>query len=535
MDVGNLRIHFAIFLSVLECCVGQQALPPGPVSGMLAGNVTFPTNSPQSPAQQFLTITWTFKSSIGPVPVVSSLPTLNNIPAAYEGRVTVNRTTGSLELRQLTLSDSGVYAVNMVTEKGVTLTGETNLDVYAPVSEVTATANTTSPVEFNDTVSVTCSARGSKLFFKWLNGTSEIVSGGRVSLSNGNRTLTISSILRYDSGPLYCNASNVFMTRRSVNVTFDVYFGPDNAVMTTVPQNNLYTTGSNLTLSCSALSNPPAELHWAFNGNLLVQVGSQLKLDSTLESQSGNYSCWAYNSKTQRYKPSGSSQITILQKISGANLTGPSGPMIAGNSSANLTCQAKAGHIDSREWLKNGKTLSPSDTVTISADKSSVSIKPVQVSDSGEYLCKLTNRVSNDNAVYKLIVSYGPGNVKVDGKRAVEVGTRVELKCSAESVPSATFSWAFNDTARNVITPEYIIDHATYKDTGRYTCVASNHVTGLNASFVHTLSVKEEGSLPGELSSGAIAGIVIGVLVAIVIIAVVVKKVMKKRKIESPY
>ncbi|MFT7798513.1 carcinoembryonic antigen-related cell adhesion molecule 5-like isoform X2 [Arapaima gigas] len=535
MALRNLSFLVALLLSAIECCSGQQALPPGPVTGMVTGNVTFRTTVLDSPVQQFLTITWTFNNGGGPKPVVTSLPNIQKIAPEYSGRVMVNTTTGSLQLLKLTLGDSGNYAVNMVTQDGQTLTGETTLNVYEPISGVTVKANVTSPVEFNDTVSVKCDAAGSQLFFKWLNGSSEISGGSRLSLSDGNRTLTISNILRSDSGPLCCVVSNALMTTRSQNITFDVCYGPDDVVMTTVPQSNLYTSGSNLTLSCSAVSVPPAQFHWAFNGNMLQQEGPQLRLDNILDSQSGNYTCWAYNSKTLQYKPSGLSHITIMQKISGANITGPSALIIADNSSANMTCQATAGIIDSREWLKDGKTLSPSNTVTISADKSSVFIKPVRVSDGGDYLCKLINRVSTANATYKLNVNYGPLKVTVVGKPTVKEGTRVELKCSAESVPTAVFSWAFNGTVRNVKTPEFIIEHAVFGDTGRYTCMASNSVTGINASSVYLLSVKEQDSPPEQLSSGAIVGIVIGVLLAVVLIVVVVKKLMKRRKIESPY
>ncbi|KAJ8354764.1 hypothetical protein SKAU_G00223310, partial [Synaphobranchus kaupii] len=92
-------------------------------------------------------------------------------------------------------------------------------------------------------------------------------------------------------------------------------------------------------------------------------------------------------------------------KISGANIIGPTGVLIAGKSSANLTCQAANGTLISMEWLKDGHPLSPSNRITFSGDNSSVSIDPVQGTDNGQYQCTLTNPVSTDAATYKLTVN----------------------------------------------------------------------------------------------------------------------------------
>ncbi|KAJ8388818.1 hypothetical protein AAFF_G00125740 [Aldrovandia affinis] len=95
----------------------------------------------------------------------------------------------------------------------------------------------------------------------------------------------------------------------------------------------------------------------------------------------------------------------MKEKISDANITGPTEVLIAGNSSANLSCQATAGTIVSREWLKDDQTLSPSNRITLSGDKSSVSIDPVEGTDNGQYQCILINPVSTGIASYNLTVN----------------------------------------------------------------------------------------------------------------------------------
>ncbi|KAI1886254.1 hypothetical protein AGOR_G00212100 [Albula goreensis] len=204
--------------------------------------------------------------------------------------------------------------------------------------------------------------------------------------------------------------------------------------------------------------------------------------------------------------------MTKYREDSGAEITGPSETLIAGNSSANLSCQAAAGTSISREWLKGDQPLSPSNRITFSEDKSSVSISPVESSDNGEYQCRLSNPVSTDTASYSLIVNYGPEDVLIEGVTEVEVGKMVKLICSALSEPPARITWSLNGTETNVMTAQYIKDNVTYDDSGDYTCVAENAVTGLSSSSaVHVLTVRKEGSLPDNGPNvGAIVGGVIG-------------------------
>lgn len=48
-----------------------------------------------------------------------------------------------------------------------------------PVSDVTIKSDLPEAIEFNSTVVLTCSAKGSFLKFSWLNGTAPIVADGK--------------------------------------------------------------------------------------------------------------------------------------------------------------------------------------------------------------------------------------------------------------------------------------------------------------------------------------------------------------------
>ncbi|XP_036394529.1 V-set and immunoglobulin domain-containing protein 10-like [Megalops cyprinoides] len=213
----------SVILALLTgCCAGQNVLPPGPVNGAVGGNVTFTTTIDPSTSTQFIVITWTFRTASASVTVITSSPGGEVPGPGYEGRVSVNRITGSLELRQLTVGDAGGYTVQLTPNGDAPLNGETTLGVYEPVSSVTVTANGTDLVEFNDTVSLTCSASGTSLSFRWHNGSSDIITSDRIHLSDNNRTLTVSSVLRSDSGSLSCTVSNVISKATSRLVILNI-------------------------------------------------------------------------------------------------------------------------------------------------------------------------------------------------------------------------------------------------------------------------------------------------------------------------
>ncbi|KAL2084215.1 hypothetical protein ACEWY4_019733 [Coilia grayii] len=397
---------------------------------------------------------------------------------------------------------------------------KTTLRVFERVSDAAITiAGSPDPlIAGKSSVSLTCEAKGSITTRKWMqNGETLSPETDRITFSDDNRTVSISPVQKEDRGEYKCQVSNPISIAEGSG-TLIVNYGPDSAVVTV--KSEYYSSGDNVTLNCSSESSPAAQLQWALNGTLLDEKGPELRLDPALTSKSGGYSCWAYNSKTQRYKLSSPASITVLEKVSGAAITiaGSPDPLIAGKSSVSLTCEAK-GSITTRKWMKNGETLSPeSGRITFSDDNRTVSISSVQKEDRGEYKCQVSNPVSNAEGSETLIVNYGPEKVEIKGEGhegAVEFGQKIHLSCSAESVPDCTYTWTLNGTDEIGTGASFIKENSVYEDSGNYTCTAFNNITKETNKTDLELSVKAPGSLGGQggLSDGAIAGIVIGVLV----------------------
>nr|XP_029535036.1 carcinoembryonic antigen-related cell adhesion molecule 5-like isoform X3 [Oncorhynchus nerka] len=400
MDSRPFNFYLSLCFHVVGLCYGNGLLPAESMVGEVTHDVTFTIVNP--PNVPFRVVVWTAN---GTNVITSGGNGDDDIGTGYVGRITLNYTTGSLELRNLVLSDTGEYVVSIITVGLGTMEGSTTLRVYAPVSKMTITANNIDLVEFNSSVSLSCSSSGSSLSYRWLNGSSEFTASDGVQLDDGNSTLTIVRVTRYDQGPFWCIVSNPINSDNE-SITLTISYGPENITLKVTPLDVLYGSGSDLTLSCSAESSPPAQFQWALNGELLSNQGPVLRLENIQASQS--------------------------ERISSAKLTiSPNPPIIEGGS-VTLTCDA-SGSISKRDWMKDGQPLSPSERMIFSEDNKTVSISPLNLTDSGIFLCHLANLLSNENASYNLNV-----NLKGSTQGGPNVGAIVGGTLGAVAVVAVT-------------------------------------------------------------------------------------------------
>ncbi|XP_039475466.1 carcinoembryonic antigen-related cell adhesion molecule 5-like [Oreochromis aureus] len=492
-------IYFFILGSISGLTEGVGLLPDG-LNAAVGETVMFTTTL--TPTEKpFQSVNWSFNFSTAIIIVMNSE---NIIGPEYEGRITFFTSTASLELRSLTLDDTGEYAVNII-QDGKPHSGRATLVIYEKVSSVSVTSSSTDLVEFSGSVSLSCSASGSSLSFLWLNGSSEVTASDRVQLTDGGSSLTIITVTRSDQGPFRCRVSNPVSTGTSDPVNLSISYGPENINLILSPSQGCFAVGSDISLTCSVGSRPPAQFNWFLNGDQLLDTGSELRLMNVQMSQSGNYSCQAFNSKTLRSQTSQPSTITVLEKISAASVK-PSTNLPVEGTSVNLTCEA-SGSVFTRNWMKDGSDLTPTDNMILSDNNRVLTFDTVNRKDNGEYFCQISNPVSSDGAKYIMIVNYGPENVQIKGPNEINIKDTLKLTCSAESTPSARFTWFLNGTEILNNSAEYIKEEVEFSDSANYTCQAWNNITErTSSSVVHELTVTDQ---PSGCAAGCIAGILI--------------------------
>uniref|UniRef100_UPI003AACB362 hemicentin-1-like n=1 Tax=Centroberyx gerrardi TaxID=166262 RepID=UPI003AACB362 len=406
--------------------------------------------------------------------------TLNN---AWRDRITFNSTSSELSIRSLQLSDSGLWKL----EEFNSFSADLTLSVQEPVSNVTLRANATNLVEFNDTAVLICSvSNGSSLSYVWVNGSSEVSASEGVQLSDGGSTLTIVSVTRYDQGPFTCNVSNGVSDEISQPVHLNISYGPSDPTMTIMPMKGAYKTGSNITLSCSAESNPPAKIQWLFDGMYLDQFDSQLQLEKVKANQTGSYKCLVHNTVTSRFS-SVSAMVRIVEPISAVVVNRIGGPPIL-NESFTLRCEV-TGPADYIHWWMNGQVVSTNNAIVLDMDNKTLTLNSVQHSDNGYYLCQALNAVSNKtSSPYRVHVNYGPGKPMIMGPSMSLTGQHVTFNCSASSYPPSHFSWFLNGSLV-ANTWEFVIGPLTLNMSGKYVCKAYNNITGQNSTAYKMLTV----------------------------------------------
>ncbi|XP_060776788.1 uncharacterized protein LOC132886247 [Neoarius graeffei] len=316
-----------LLLTWTGACFAQHLLLPEKMDKAVGENVVItPIHIPDPPHDY---IRWKFNMST----ILAGPPDGITVQPPYRDRVSLNSNTLALELRNLAENDTGEYSLGVETLKA-RFTDATSLQVFVPISSVTIVPSNTELIEFNSTVNIVCSASGSLLSFIWLNGSSEVTAGGRVQLTDNNNSLTITSVIRGDTGPYQCEASNTFSKKRSPPLSLTIYYGPENVVVDADPVGHFYSSGSNVKLTCSAESSPAAEFQWAVNGRELGEMGQELRLNNI---QSGSYTCIAHNKQSLRYSTSEPFSITVLMRVAwGAYTSGKTPSMLKGVSSFDL-------------------------------------------------------------------------------------------------------------------------------------------------------------------------------------------------------
>lgn len=100
-------------------------LPDRSLVGAIGGSVTFN----RALAQPFITLQWKVNGTTIILNYIRSSDTL--IPEdGYRDRINLDRSSGSLELMNLDLTDSGQYTVTILTPEAVSVEENTKLEVY---------------------------------------------------------------------------------------------------------------------------------------------------------------------------------------------------------------------------------------------------------------------------------------------------------------------------------------------------------------------------------------------------------------------
>uniref|UniRef100_H2ZT06 Ig-like domain-containing protein n=1 Tax=Latimeria chalumnae TaxID=7897 RepID=H2ZT06_LATCH len=345
--------------------------------------------------QQNLIVTW-----------VPSSYSWTNGPQ-YTGRESAY-STGYLTIRNVVSSDAGHYKLKVKFSDGSTHTTMFELQVKKELQEASAGVNDSNPLE-GGSVTMTFNVQGTPDTILWYKDqkpllistdTRSVRAENRIRLSSDNKTLTISSVSRTDSGIYQGEASNPFSTSRSEELKIDISYGPDTPIITL--ESNPVLVGSKVTLNCTAASSPAPNYEWNFNDNK-KSTGQFLTIPVVSISDAGTYTCLAFNNRTNlRSRKHLELKVTeeLREASAGVNV---SNPLEGGSVTMTFNVQ---GTPDTILWYKDQKLLVIStDTrsvraenrIRLSSDNKTLTISSVSRTDSdaGTYTCLAFNTKTN--------------------------------------------------------------------------------------------------------------------------------------------
>ncbi|XP_076135975.1 cell adhesion molecule CEACAM5-like [Alosa pseudoharengus] len=211
-------VPFALFLHL---CLGQAlavvVTPENSPAAIVVGqNVTLKPNTPYNITHG----AWHFESNL----IMFWYPGDYVTISPYENRIFFNESDASLTLTSFQVGDSGKYRCNGLRPRAFNRV--LTLSVQVPISNVNMMVSDTNLIEFNDTVTLNCSASGTPLWFQWINGTSVVTASNRVQFNNERNVLTIKPVTRFDTGPFSCNGFNNVSQEHSRSVHLNISSHP---------------------------------------------------------------------------------------------------------------------------------------------------------------------------------------------------------------------------------------------------------------------------------------------------------------------
>ncbi|XP_029432719.1 V-set and immunoglobulin domain-containing protein 10-like isoform X3 [Rhinatrema bivittatum] len=233
-----------------------------------------------------------------------------------------------------------------------------------------------------------------------------------------------------------------------------------------------------------------------YNGRLSMSLDGSINISNAMISDSASYTV-----KVDAMGEASAQRdfiVKVYDKVESVNVEISPEVVVEGNSTrVVLTCAVSSG-TGNVTWTKDGQSLPQ--------PGSEVQIENPRRTDSGTYVCTMTNPLSTGSGSRNLTVYYGPDSpiVMITSDRDpnptqyVHLNSNVNLTCSADSNPLATYSWVENSGGPVVIGPILTKSNIQLSQAGQYSCVASNSRTNRMLSHPITLTVYEA---PSNLST----------------------------------
>ncbi|XP_019355735.1 hemicentin-1 isoform X2 [Alligator mississippiensis] len=387
------------------------------------------------------------------------------------------------ELAKVTLSDEGYYECVAVSSAG-TGRAQTFLDVSEPPPAIQVPNNVT--VIPGERAVLTCLTLSTVRYnLTWhRNGRDfKFLEPSRIRMIS-NLSLEVKTVKLTDAGEYTCIAFNEGgSSAASVYLTVQE---PPKVVIS--PKNQSFTTGSEVSIRCSATGYPKPTIVWTHNDMFIIGSNryrfipeGTLIIKRAIPKDAGLYGCLASNSAgTER-------ETSTLTYIEGPKLTViQSEILVALGDTTVMECKATGVPPPQVRWFKGDLELRVSAFLTIDTYRGLLKIQETQDLDAGDYTCMATNDAGIASGKITLDVGSSPVFTQEPSDESVDIGSNVTLPCYVHGYPEPKVKWRRLDGAPLFSRPFAIssisqlrtgalsITNLWVSDEGTYICEAEN-------------------------------------------------------------
>ncbi|XP_055104821.1 pregnancy-specific beta-1-glycoprotein 6-like [Symphalangus syndactylus] len=225
-----------------------------------------------------------------------------SLPMNY--RLQLSRSNRTLFIFGVTKDIAGPYECEIRNPVSASRSDPFTLNLLSKLPKPYITINNLNPRQNKDVLAFTCEAQSENYTYRWWPNGQRLPVSPRVKRPIENSILILPSVMRNETGAYQCEIRDRYGGIHSDPVTVNVLweyllflYGPD--LPSIYPSFAHYRSGENLSLSCFADSNPPAEYSWTINGKF-QQSGQKLSIPQITTKHSGLYACSVRNSATGR-------------------------------------------------------------------------------------------------------------------------------------------------------------------------------------------------------------------------------------------
>ncbi|ROL43461.1 Hemicentin-1, partial [Anabarilius grahami] len=345
-------------------------------------------------------------------------------------------------------------------------------------------------VVMNQPTNLVCDVTGTPVpVITWYKDGVAVVPSSDVQILQKGKTLKLLKVAVADAGHYTCKAINIAgSTERDFYL--DILVPP--TIIGTVGSRDLSAVlNQEIILECRVKGDPFPTIQWykdrkpVFLGDPNIEVsnrGQQLKIKSARLGDQARYQCSATNAAGKQSKDFNLS-IFVPPSIKGGNASSEV-TVLLGNV-VTLECEVRGVPLPAITWYKNGEVILSS-RLTQYVDRGQfLKISRAQVSDAGQYTCKVTSVAGTAEKIYGLDVYVPPSiTASSDGPTDMKVvlSKSLILECDAEGHPPPSLTWlkdgspvAARESLRVLEQGRKIeILSALPSDAGRYVCVATS-------------------------------------------------------------